>query len=274
MGLAQKACGRTRECLDADSFVKTQSRLGAHTARDAEEENAQASCARGACPKMRPSTTRPLCLRPLSGKLMWPFLPSTSTTCSTHLDHGGMLPRPLMTGAASCLGLQLTGGGNSIKLPSRKSHPRIRTQHAFASYATMPLGGDLASTCMHARSTKDASMQASFPNPSDRAVHRREPLRNPARWLLPCCQGLGWIGLLILLTPPSPLFHCHHRQGRGYLPKTSRCRTFSVRRMLAITLLLSSAKVSQSRCCPRSNLLSCAQLLISLSSNGATCSWP
>ena len=129
------------------------------------------------------------------------------------------------------------------------------------------LGGDLASTCMHVRSTKDASMQASFPSPSDRAV-------NPARWLLPCCQGLGWIGLLILVTPPSPLFHCHHRQGRGYLPKTSRCRTFSVRRMLAITLLLSSAKVFHSRCCPRSNLLSCAQLLISLSSNGATCSWP
>ena len=159
---------------------------------------------------MRPSIARPLCLRALSGKLKWPFLPSTSTTCgSTHLDHGGMLPRPLMTGVASCLGLQLTGGGNSIKLPSRKSHPRTRTQRAFASYATMPLGGDLASTCMHAWSMKDASMQASFPNPCDRAVHRREPLRNPARRLLPC-----WIGLrdssntavvsLPLSSPPGP----------------------------------------------------------------------
>ena len=52
-------------------------------------------------------------------------------------------------------------------------------------------------------------MQASFPNPCDRAVHRREPLRNPARRLLPC-----WIGLrdssntavvsLPLSSPPGP----------------------------------------------------------------------
>ena len=39
------------------------------------------------------------------------------------------------------------------------------------------------------------------------AVHARPPARGPVHLLPPCCQGHDWIGLLILLMPPSRLFH-------------------------------------------------------------------
>ena len=146
-----------------------------------------------------------------------------------------------MTGAASCLGLRLSGP----------------CEHMYA--------------CLEHEGRINAGH---LPEASDQAVHARPPPRGPAHLLPPCFQGLGWIGLLIHLLPLSRLFHSHHGPGQGYLPKTSRCGTFSVRRMWASTSQLSSAKVSHSRCCPPSNLLICAQLSISLSSSRTTCRWP